>query len=109
LRDSIKVFNGAEKPGLYHKLSKSKGIYGDMELSAIIVSFLFYARFVEFGTAPHINLGEFPDTLNPGFTSEPFFYPGFRARKKDSIARINKAARKAIKAASQGSGGFTNE
>lgn len=35
----------------------------------------FYARFVEFGTAPHVNGGRFAGSANPGTSAQPFFYP----------------------------------
>lgn len=96
LRDSIKVSPADEKRALYDRL-KSKRTTKDPELAAIIEADAFYAPFVEFGTAPHTNQGEFKGTLNPGTHAQPFFFPGFRARKKQVQARINRAARQGIK------------
>jgi HK97 gp10 family phage protein len=98
LRDSIKVTPGDENLPLYASL-KSRRTEKDPELSAIITAGntkVRYAHLVEFGTAPHINQGEFPGTSNPGAPAEPFFYPAFRAGKRKAQATINKAARKGI-------------
>lgn len=96
LRDSIKVTAGDEDPALYERL-KSRRTEKDPELAAIIHVDAFYAPFVEFGTAPHVNAGEFPSTQNPGSRAHPFFFPAYRARKKQVINKINRAARQAIK------------
>lgn len=42
----------------------------------------FYARFREFGTAPHAQGGMFKGTLHPGTSAAPFFYPAYRLHKK---------------------------
>lgn len=96
LRDSIKVTPGDENPALYEKL-KSRRSEKDPELAAIIHADAFYAPFVEFGTSPHVNAGEFKGSRNPGGHAQPFFFPAYRARKKQVLAKINKAARQAIK------------
>lgn len=105
LRDSIKVTPGDQDIPLYAAL-RSKRTFPDPELAAIITAGapgtreeggVRYAHLVEFGAPPHINAGQFPGTLHPGTTPQPFFYPGFRAGKKRAQNRINKAARKAIK------------
>lgn len=57
------------------------------------------ARWVEFGTAPHVNAGQFAGTLHPGTAPQPFFFPAYRARKKGIKRAINKAIRDAIKGA----------
>lgn len=51
----------------------------------------FYARFVEFGTAAHINQGEYKGTQNPGMRAEPFFYPAYRLGKKRAKGRLGRA------------------
>lgn len=96
LRDSIKVTPGDEDIALYERV-KSTRIDRDPELAAIIHVDAFYSAWVEFGTAPHINRGEFPGTTNPGTHAQPFFFPAYRARKKQVQARINRAAREGIK------------
>ena len=96
LRDSIKVTPGDEDVRLYNRW-KSQKVEKDPELAAIIHTEEFYAPFVEFGTSPHTNAGEFKGTENPGIKAEPYWFPGYRARRKDVQAKINRAARKAIK------------
>lgn len=57
----------------------------------------WYARFVEFGTASHVNKGAFPGTAHPGTKAQPFFFPAYwflRRRVKSRIARaISKSAK----------------
>lgn len=96
LRDSIVVTPGDEDEALYNKV-RARRVEKDPYLAAIIHSDLFYAPFEEFGTAPHINEGERPGTQNPGVKAQPFFFPGYRSRKKAVIAKINRAARQGIK------------
>lgn len=100
LRDSIVVTPGNQDPPRYASLKSKKNQFPDPELAAIISagnSEVRYAHLVEFGAAPHINEGRFPGTQNPGAPAQPFFYPGYRARKKEAQRNINKAAKKAIK------------
>lgn len=59
----------------------------------------FYARWVEFGTAPHTNEGRFQGTENPGTIAQPFFYPAYRAHKKTVLAGMRKAIRNSVKQA----------
>lgn len=99
LRESIKVTAGDADPAGYAKL-KSRRREGDPELAAVITAGsrkAFYARMVEFGTPAHINQGRFKGSQNPGTRAQPFFFPSYRARRKQVQARINKAARQGIK------------
>lgn len=96
LKDSIKVTPGDQALHLYNQ-SRSRRVEKDPYLAAIIHVDAFYAAWVEFGTPPHINQGQFAGTMNPGTPAQPYFWPGYRSRKKQVIARINKAARKGIK------------
>lgn len=57
----------------------------------------FYAAFVEFGTAPHLNGGRFAGTRHPGSAARPFFYPAYRANRRKVKARISRAMTKAVK------------
>lgn len=57
----------------------------------------FYARFIEFGTAPHVNGGRFAGTNNPGSAAQPFFYPAYRATRKRAKGRVTRAVNKAAK------------
>lgn len=62
----------------------------------------FYARWVEFGTAPHINGGQFAGTEHPGATAHPFFYPSYRASRKAAKRNIRKATRAAARKVAAG-------
>lgn len=57
----------------------------------------FYARWVEFGTAPHINGGRFAGTRNPGTKAQPFFYVSFRANRRKAKAAVSRAITRAAK------------
>lgn len=59
----------------------------------------YYARFVEFGTAPHVNGGLYAGSQNPGSPAQPFFYPGWRVVRKRVKGRVTRAIRKAAKEA----------
>lgn len=62
----------------------------------------FYARWVEFGTAPHLNKGLYPGTHNPGTAAQPFFYPSWRASKKDARKRMRQSLRRGAKKVAAG-------
>lgn len=62
----------------------------------------FYARWVEFGTAPHINGGQFAGTEHPGTSAQPFFYPAYRASRKAAKRNIRKATRTAARKVAAG-------
>ena len=55
----------------------------------------FYARFVEFGTAPHVAGRD--GVAHPGAGAHPFFFPGYRLNKKRAKSRITRTMRKAIR------------
>jgi HK97 gp10 family phage protein len=44
----------------------------------------FYARWVEFGTLPHVNGGSRSGSQNPGTNARPFFYPLTRTLNKEA-------------------------
>jgi HK97 gp10 family phage protein len=60
---------------------------------------VFWARFVEFGTAPHVQGGEFAGTEHPGNPAQPFFFPSYRALKKEIKSMVRKAIREAVRKA----------
>ncbi len=62
----------------------------------------FYARWVEFGTAPHINGGWFAGTKHPGTRPSPFFYPSWRANRKSAKGKLTRAINKAAKQVAAG-------
>lgn len=57
------------------------------------------AKWMEFGTAPHENQGKFKGTMNPGVSPQPYFFPSYRANKKNIQKLIRMAIRNAIKSA----------
>lgn len=57
----------------------------------------FYARWVEFGTRPHQQGGIRKGTHHPGTTAQPYFFPSYRANKRNVKNSVNRAIRKAIK------------
>lgn len=59
----------------------------------------FYARWIEFGTAPHPQGGRFTGTQHPGTRSRPFFFPSFRAMRKEVKRRLTIAVRDAVRKA----------
>ena len=62
----------------------------------------FYARWVEFGTAPHVVGGKFKGAQHPGTTAQPFFFTAYRANRKSVKRRITSAANKAAKRVAAG-------
>lgn len=48
----------------------------------------FYARFVEFGTAPRINGGRFAGTQHPGTAPQPFMRPAWDSEQQATLNRI---------------------
>jgi HK97 gp10 family phage protein len=75
-------------------------VKGDPDLTVSIVAgdeTAYYARWIEFGTAPHENGGLFKGTQNPGIRAQPFFYPPVRALRRRVKSRITRATRKAAK------------
>lgn len=59
----------------------------------------FYARFVEFGTAPHVNGGLYAGSKHPGTKAQPFFFPGWRMVRRKVKGRVTRNIRRAIKEA----------
>lgn len=101
LRNSIQQHWGA-KPDIKVSgaLIGGGGTKGDPDLTVWITAGsreAYYARWVEFGTGPHKNGGEFAGTMNPGTPARPFFFPPFRALRRRAIGRISRAVRRAAK------------
>ncbi len=106
LRESIDYTFGAFSPenSNVRGVSASDGL-GDPDLSVTIHAGdakAFYAAFVEFGTAPHPQGGQFTGTQHPGTAPQPFFYPAYRLLKKRVKGRIGRAVRKAARDAVRG-------
>jgi HK97 gp10 family phage protein len=99
LRASIRVIFGAYKQDNANVRGVGGGGAGDPDLTMRVVAGdarAWYARLVEFGTAPHINGGRFAGTQHPGATARPFFFPVWRANKRAAKARMSRAVRKGI-------------
>lgn len=64
----------------------------------------FWARWVEFGTRPHINGGWAAGTQHPGTRATGFFYGSYRSLRKRMRSRTARAIRKAAKSAAAGGG-----
>lgn len=70
----------------------------------------FWARWVEFGTAPH-NVAKGGGNKSfrghgvqhPGARAQPFFFPAYRASRNGAKSRIRKAVRSAAKKVAAGS------
>lgn len=62
----------------------------------------YYARWVEFGTAPHTQGGIFKGATHPGTRAQPFFYPAFRALRKPMKQKARTAARRAARKVAKG-------
>lgn len=56
-------------------------------------------RFLEFGTRPHANKGEFAGTWNPGIPAHPHIFPIWRELKPKAKRKISRAINQAIKKA----------
>jgi HK97 gp10 family phage protein len=57
----------------------------------------FYARWVEFGTSPHLQGGRFAGTQHPGTVAQPFFFPAYRTLRKRIRSRTSRALRSAAR------------
>ena len=97
LRDSIGwTWGDAPKGSVI--VAKAKGGDGRLTLTIYAGSTeAYYARWVEFGTSPHLNGGKFKGTANPGTNAQPFFYVSWRASRKAARRKMNKAIRDSAK------------
>lgn len=94
LRDSIGWTFG-DRPKYSQVVSQSQ--VGDLVVTIFAGNTnVRYAHLVEFGTAPHTVGGLYAGAHHPGSKAKPFFYPSYRAMKKDVRRRINKAIREAV-------------
>jgi HK97 gp10 family phage protein len=59
----------------------------------------FPARFVEFGTKPHIAGGKFKGARHPGTAARPFMFAAFRILRRAIRFRMSRAVRRAVKGA----------
>lgn len=114
LRDSIGwTFGKAPKGSL--TLGKIAAAQVGGELTATVYAGndeVFWARWVEFGVAPHStaqgadisrNKRQGGDKQHPGSRAQPFFFPSYRANKKQIVRKIRAAQRRAAKMVAKGS------
>lgn len=98
---SIKVVSGDYQPDNANVRGMSAGLQrGDPKLTVRVVAGsarAWYARLVEFGTAPHIAGGKFKGARHPGARARPFFFPAYRANKRRVSTRVGKAIKQAVK------------
>lgn len=64
----------------------------------------FYARWIEFGTAPHAQGGSHKGTRHPGTAARPFFFPAYRTVRKKVKSRVGRAVTKSAKQVAAGNG-----
>ncbi|OLP44153.1 HK97 gp10 family phage protein [Rhizobium oryziradicis] len=94
LMDSIGWTWGKAPKGSMVIAAVKSGLAGDLTLTIYAGSAkAYYARWVEFGTAAHVNGGMFKGTKNPGTNARPFFYVSWRANKKSAVRAVRKATR----------------
>lgn len=104
LRDSIHVTKPGETTPPYSQPGGSRTAGEEQAIVTAGNSGVRYAHLVEFGTAPHVNGGQFAGTLNPGTNAQPFFWPGYRALRRRVRSRISRAINKGIKEAAAAGG-----
>lgn len=94
---------------------KGKGTAGDLKITVYAGNDkAFYARWVEFGTAPHSvakgggTVGGKKDasrgkgTPHPGAKAQPFFFVSYRANRKRVRSRITRAINKSARQVANG-------
>ena len=55
------------------------------------------ARWVEFGTAPHVQGGSRPGTQHPGTAKRPYFFSSYRALRKRAKSLVAKSIKEAVR------------
>lgn len=95
LRDSI-GWTWGEAPGGSIRLAV--GEIGFMRITIYAGNEIaYYARWVEFGTAPHPQGGMFKGSQSPGTRAQPFFFPSYRASRKAMKKTVRDAVKKAVR------------
>lgn len=100
LERSIRVVKGTYRPENANVRGVGGAGEGDPDLTVRVVAgdaTAWYARLVEFGTAPHENKGKFGGTQHPGTKPQPYFFPAVRALRRRVKARVTRATKKAAK------------
>lgn len=62
----------------------------------------FIWRFIEFGTAPHVNGGLFAGTQHPGTSAQPHVFPTWRANRNSVKKAVRQGLNKAVKKSNAG-------
>ncbi|UGX87120.1 HK97 gp10 family phage protein [Phyllobacterium meliloti] len=97
LRESI-GWTWGSKPKYSQAIASVTSASGNLTLTIHVGnSKVRYAHLVEFGTAPHLNGGQFAGTQHPGTKAEPFFFVSWRALRKRAKSRITRAITKSAK------------
>lgn len=97
--DSIQAVKGNVSTRTSGSLSAG-GVKGDPDLTVTITAGseeAYWARWQEFGTAPHKVGGKFEGADHPGTAAMPFFYPPVRALRRRVKSRITRATKKAAR------------
>ncbi|MEI5682353.1 MULTISPECIES: HK97 gp10 family phage protein [unclassified Mesorhizobium] len=89
---SIKGARQADNPGITPVGGQQSK---DPDATAVYADYIW--RFLEFGTAPHINGGLFPGTAHPGTIRQPHVFPTWKSYRKNAKAKISRAISKAVK------------
>ena len=102
LRDSIGWTYGSAPKGSI-AIGEVKATNGNLKITIYAGnSEAFYARWVEFGTTPHVNGGKFAGSMHPGAAAKPFFYVSYRALRRRIKGRVTRAITKSAKRAAAG-------
>lgn len=84
--------------------SEGKGV-GNMAITVFAGNDkAFYARWIEFGTSPHVQGGMFTGSQHPGTPARPFFYPAYRALRRRIRSRTSRAIRNAARSVAASGG-----
>lgn len=104
LRDSI-GWTWGERPKYSQAIATVKSTDGKLALTIYAGnSKVRYGHLVEFGSAPHINGGQFAGTQHPGTKAQPFFFVSWRALRRRTKSRITRAITKSAKEVAAGRG-----
>lgn len=69
----------------------------DVDATGIFANWIW--RFLEFGTAPHKNKGQFAGTDHPGTVPQPHIFPTWRAYRPRALRKVRNALNKAVREA----------
>jgi len=81
---------------------KLTGIGASKDLDAAGLFAQYIWRFLEFGTAPHVNGGKFAGSKHPGTAAQPHIFPTWRAMRRKAKRKIATAVNKAVRKVRKG-------